>query len=370
MTELNEMLYTKLINFSNELDRHQLSSKQFFDASLLEMISNFFGYKCSCITIYDNNNYIGCITYNDQMEYLKRIYHTGFKKHDSISRYISQNYNNIAYSDHRVIKCTDVYDKESYPNSDYYKFLQSANLDYVAVAPIRNFRLCVYKERGENDFSSSEIEILNNIATILLNKYNAFDKLNVSNTAIRIGDQYLDSINIGFIILDTNFSLVNCNKTALNYLNYVFNKSNFSNVYWDITSIFDNPENIDNNNVITKIINDFKLTLSTYTEIDNLNFLNKYYYLTVEKHDDNAGEKESCTSGTDSLISTLSERELEITTAISNGLKYQEIADKLFISINTVRTHLKNIYKKLDINNQRSLIYLFNQYKSTADKDL
>lgn len=42
-------------------------------------------------------------------------------------------------------------------------------------------------------------------------------------------------------------------------------------------------------------------------------------------------------------------RELEILSAIAAGDSNQQIADRLFISINTVKTHLKNLYQKLDV---------------------
>ncbi len=46
----------------------------------------------------------------------------------------------------------------------------------------------------------------------------------------------------------------------------------------------------------------------------------------------------------------LSEREREILNAAANGLKNKEIADLLFISVNTVLYHTKNIYGKLGVN--------------------
>ncbi len=50
------------------------------------------------------------------------------------------------------------------------------------------------------------------------------------------------------------------------------------------------------------------------------------------------------------LIDPLSERELEILALIAAGLKNQEIADQLIISLNTVLYHTKNIYGKLGVN--------------------
>ncbi|MCB8950092.1 MAG: AAA family ATPase [Ardenticatenaceae bacterium] len=49
------------------------------------------------------------------------------------------------------------------------------------------------------------------------------------------------------------------------------------------------------------------------------------------------------------LVDPLSERELEILALIAAGLKNSEIADKLFISLNTVLYHNKNIYSKLGV---------------------
>lgn len=49
---------------------------------------------------------------------------------------------------------------------------------------------------------------------------------------------------------------------------------------------------------------------------------------------------------------TLSERELEVLLLVSRGQKNREIATQLFISENTVRTHLRNILDKLHVQNR------------------
>jgi DNA-binding NarL/FixJ family response regulator len=45
----------------------------------------------------------------------------------------------------------------------------------------------------------------------------------------------------------------------------------------------------------------------------------------------------------------LSSRESEILAFLSKGYRYKEIASKLFISTETVRTHIRNIYSKLQV---------------------
>ena len=44
----------------------------------------------------------------------------------------------------------------------------------------------------------------------------------------------------------------------------------------------------------------------------------------------------------------LSQREYEVLTKISEGLSNREIAERLFVSENTIKTHVSNLYIKLD----------------------
>lgn len=45
----------------------------------------------------------------------------------------------------------------------------------------------------------------------------------------------------------------------------------------------------------------------------------------------------------------LSEREQEVLALIAKGFRNKEVADKLFISISTVKSHIHNIYEKLHV---------------------
>jgi LuxR family maltose regulon positive regulatory protein len=68
------------------------------------------------------------------------------------------------------------------------------------------------------------------------------------------------------------------------------------------------------------------------------------------------GADENKTPIKQSLIEPLSERELEVLRLLRTDLSGPEIADKLIVSLNTMRTHTKNIYNKLGVNNRRAAV--------------
>jgi DNA-binding CsgD family transcriptional regulator len=55
-------------------------------------------------------------------------------------------------------------------------------------------------------------------------------------------------------------------------------------------------------------------------------------------------------------LEDLTIREKEIVKHIANGLRNKEIADQLYISEVTVKSHLTNIYRKLDVSNRTSML--------------
>ncbi|MCA9952088.1 MAG: response regulator transcription factor [Anaerolineales bacterium] len=57
----------------------------------------------------------------------------------------------------------------------------------------------------------------------------------------------------------------------------------------------------------------------------------------------------------DELESSLTERENEVLLAVAEGLSNQEIAQKLNIGANTVRTHISSLLRKLELTNRTQL---------------
>lgn len=56
----------------------------------------------------------------------------------------------------------------------------------------------------------------------------------------------------------------------------------------------------------------------------------------------------------------LTKRELDVLNQLAAGLDYQKIADNLFISSGTVRKHIENIYRKLQVHNKVEAIFKAN----------
>ena len=68
------------------------------------------------------------------------------------------------------------------------------------------------------------------------------------------------------------------------------------------------------------------------------------------------GETEARSTATAGLIEPLSDRELDVLRLLATDLGGPGIASELYVSLNTLRTHTKNIYAKLGVNNRRAAV--------------
>mgnify|MGYP000619175471 CR=1 FL=1 len=55
-------------------------------------------------------------------------------------------------------------------------------------------------------------------------------------------------------------------------------------------------------------------------------------------------------------IDDLTQREKDVLTQLCKGKSYKMIAEALFISQDTVRSHIKHIYKKLEVNSKSEAV--------------
>ncbi len=52
----------------------------------------------------------------------------------------------------------------------------------------------------------------------------------------------------------------------------------------------------------------------------------------------------------------ISDRELEVLELVAKGYSNKEIASNLFVSVNTVKTHLQKVYEKLEVNRRTQAV--------------
>jgi DNA-binding NarL/FixJ family response regulator len=67
-------------------------------------------------------------------------------------------------------------------------------------------------------------------------------------------------------------------------------------------------------------------------------------------------------------MNALTRRETEVINELSKGLYYKEIAGKIFISQETVKKHVKNIYRKMGVRNrvEATMKYVAQNHGSTG----
>ena len=75
----------------------------------------------------------------------------------------------------------------------------------------------------------------------------------------------------------------------------------------------------------------------------------------------NSYKEEASASDSENLLTYLTAREEEVLDLLTQGNNYKGIAGKLFISETTVKTHVKNIFQKLQVNDRtQAVLYALN----------
>lgn len=75
----------------------------------------------------------------------------------------------------------------------------------------------------------------------------------------------------------------------------------------------------------------------------------------------NSFKAESSSDNEENLLSDLTQREEEVLDLLTQGVTYRGVASKLFISETTVKTHVNNIFQKLQVNDRtQAVLYAIN----------
>ena len=80
-------------------------------------------------------------------------------------------------------------------------------------------------------------------------------------------------------------------------------------------------------------------------------------------------ERKNAEADEENLLDALTQREEEVLELLTQGITYKGVASKLFISETTVKTHVNNIFQKLQVNDRtQAVLYAINNGFLTKNK--
>lgn len=347
----------QLLNFSNDLDKHAIEDPNFFNSELLKLIERHFGYVASSLTRYVKNHYHGMIV-NDSAIFdsysISQQYSSDFQKQDPFTDAILQ----AKKSEKRplVLKSSEILNQRSLDT--YTNYLGRLGLKWSLALPFDEHHLVIDKHSDEDDFSIFEMSFWESIYKLINEKYRLSKTLSNHLITHEFSDLILDATSVGMLILDNLNKIIDSNKRGLVYLADAMETKNVSRSVSELISRALNICNAASPDLseISFSENGFSITVYFYGAHSTIS---GYKYLIIRKDKDICSSSKSISDSSFSKHYKLTAREIEVLQLIYEGNTYQQTADKLFINISTVRTHINNIFQKSEVNSQHELFKKF-----------
>ena len=190
------------------------------------------------------------------------------------------------------------------------------------------------------------------LITAIKEKLSFFDAIDIKFTALNgaeLLEKLQDNHNIDIILMDIEMPVLNGIETT------ELVKQKYPHIKIIMLTVFDNDENIFNaikagaDGYLLKEVNPKDLNSGMIETLNGGAAMNPSIALKTLKllrnplQIQNQKDKEDI---------TLTIRETEVLEQLSKGLSYNAIADNLIVSAGTVRKHIENIYKKLQVHNK------------------
>lgn len=244
---------------------------------------------------------------------------------------------------------------KSIPQLEKFENTRYLSKSYLNIG-INELYLHQFKEAKRNiDIGLKKAKQINSKENILLgfktltdyySKTNQFEKaLNAQKQVLVFRDSIINEASLKSFI-STEISYESSKKdTKIQSLAKAKNKSEqeaSSNFWLFITSVVIG---------VTSVLILFLLRRNKILELDQKNTEIKNYLLQIKKLKTSHQQNPSF-SKKELKEFQLSKREIEVLKHISNGLSNAQIAEKMFVSNNTIKTHISHIYTKLDVKNR------------------
>jgi len=355
---LTESDYTKILSFIAQTKKSQNDYQQ----HVLTLLNEIFGYNHTTFNLINNKLEVFNSRLFNLAESSNKSYYEYYYKTDIFNPKIQANL--MISKD--VISITDIMPTSQFENTEFYlDFLKKDMLYYELVLPLKADNkligaVGIYKEKDENNFSNKDLVILNRLTEFIASDLLAY--LDYTNTLknCQTYNNCFDESSTGIIILDRNFSIISYNRAA----EASASKLHIGNSPYSSIQQF-----------IYKVISEYSHEINNPHQV-NIKFFYKTFFINIVARiipsicegmeyvylmfiTEESGKK-YLTDNNPRANYNLTARETEILELVKNGLSNEEIADNLYISSHTVKTHMGNIFQKLQVKNRTAALHRIN----------
>ncbi len=354
MSCFSDTLYA-ITQFANTLERYLQTAEEFFSPTLLKIISDSFEWKNIGLTCYSGDQFLGSYGIN-QAKFLNDIYLNGFQRQDAFAKYITQCASSLSNRPTPVICSSELACRSQSDFGENLNFWGQAGLHYVATLVFPSHRISFYKSMDEGDFGEPELTFLACIYSILSEKMSSFQKNQSLQICSSIKSLSLQKMDLNFIVFDEWGNPLEYSEQVLSLLQKLYGTVHLSTIFQNLIDLFQPDVS---NSEYRKTVRGYTIRMNTISKIDSLHMIKRYFCFVISLPSTDSEFSQEAFG----RFKLLSSREWEVLSAFCDGKDYHEVAQALYISDSTVRTHLKNIYRKLGVDNQRTLLRMYNQYE-------
>ncbi|OLO42729.1 hypothetical protein BTR23_01605 [Alkalihalophilus pseudofirmus] len=211
----------------------------------------------------------------------------------------------------------------------------------------------IHKTIQTGDFTENEKEILESASKFISNNLKRYIEYNQLTFLKSILNHSMSKLPLGVLVLDHELSIVYNNQLVYDYCPELH--SNNSILLTKIKEILLTKLHLEDESSIKDLQFNFEelsIKISPWMK-ETRDLVEQQFVIYI--YPQNQLKEDPLKKAT--IEFGLSKRESEIIDLISKGYSNNEIASKLFLSINTVKSHLNNIFNKLGVNNRTSVIH-------------
>ena len=333
-----------------------------FGGTITSLVKKFWDYNSS-VVIFKENKFVNIYdTVN-----LKKIYSNEFIDKDIKNKYIFDNksafhFSNKADTSSHILYLEDIISFIDYEQTAFYNGLfKQHDIFYEAIILLDDSlsSLSLYKSKHDGNFNNEERLLITHIGRAARQGYEISKNINRMSQDIQLLKESRDIFPFGNIIINEKKEAVDYNTTAVNFCKTITGEINTERVISTFITQLEHATDFTTcaEQKIFYYILGFKIEISTLINKNQYGNLEKNYLIIISKQ----SSKEDASAFVKKY--GITNREMEIINLVAQGETAREIADELCISIYTVKAHMKNIFQKLEVNNQKAMIAKYNDFR-------